>query len=108
MFDKLGDLTGLVKKAQRIQEEMKRIQGELASKTVEAAAGGGMVTARVNGQQELVALKIDPAVVKPDDVEMLEDLIVAAVAQAMRKSQDLAKEAYGGLAGDLRIPGLTI
>jgi DNA-binding YbaB/EbfC family protein len=107
MLENLGNLAGLVKEAQRLQEELKRVQADLAGRTVEAASGGGMVTARVSGQQELVALKIDPTVVKPDEVEMLEDLVVAAVSQAMRKSQEMARQAYAGLTGGLSIPGLT-
>jgi DNA-binding YbaB/EbfC family protein len=106
MLDKLGDLSGLMHEAQRIQQEMKRVQGELAEKTVEASAGGGLVTARVNGLQELVAVKIDPAAVKTDEIDLLEDLIVAAVAQAMRKSQEMAKAAFGGLTAGFKIPGL--
>jgi len=107
MLEDLGNLAGLVKEARKIQEELKRVQADLAERTVEASAGGGMVSARVNGQQELVALSIDPAAVRADDVEMLEDLIVAAVSQAMRKSQEMAREALAGLTGGLNIPGLT-
>jgi DNA-binding YbaB/EbfC family protein len=107
MFEQLGNLSGLVKEAQKIQAELKRVQAELAERTVEGSAAGGMVTARVNGQQDLVAITIDPAVVKADDVEMLEDLVVAAVSQAMRKSQEMARQAFAGLTGGLTIPGLT-
>ena len=107
MFDKIGDLSGLISEAKRIQDEMKRIQTDLAAKIVEATVGGGMVTARVNGQQELVAIKIDPQALQGGDVEMLEDLVVAAVSQAMKRSQEMAKEAFGRLTGGLQIPGLT-
>ena len=103
----MGDLSGLMQEAQRIQQEMKRVQTELAERTVDGSAGGGMVTVRVNGLQELVSVKIDRAVVKPEEVDLLEDLVVAAVSQAMRKSQEMAKQAYGGLTGGLTIPGLT-
>jgi len=107
VFDQLGNLTGLVKKAQKLQADLKRAQADLAEQTVEASAGGGMVTATVNGQGELLTVRIDPAVVTPDDVEMLEDLIVAAVMEAMRKSQEMARQAFGDLTGGLTIPGLT-
>jgi len=107
VFDQLGNLTGLVKKAQKLQADLKRAQADLAEQTVEASAGGGMVTATVNGQGELLTVRIDPAVVTPDDVEMLEDLIVAAVMEAMRKSQEMARQAFGDLTGGLSIPGLT-
>jgi len=108
MFDKLGNLSGLLKQAQQMQDDLKRVQAELAEKTVEGSAGGGLVTAEVNGRQELVAVRIDPQAVNPDDVEMLEDLVVAAVSQAMSKSQEMAKEAVASIAGGLPpIPGLT-
>lgn len=108
MLGKLGDLAGLLKQAQRMQADLQRIQAELAERTVEASAGGGVVTARVNGQQDLVALKIDPALARPDEIEMLEDLVVAAVRQATAKSREMAQEALGGLIGGLPpIPGLT-
>ena len=107
VFDQLGNLTGLVKGARKLQANLKRVQADLAEQTVEASAGGGMVTATVNGQGDLLTVRIDPALVTPDDVEMLEDLIVAAVMQAMRKSQDMARQAFGDLTGGLSIPGLT-
>jgi nucleoid-associated protein EbfC len=91
-----------------LQDKLARIQEELSAKTVEASAGGGMVTAVVNGRQELVSLKIDPQVVDPQDVEMLQDLIVAAVNDGMRKAQELAAGEMSKLAGGLKIPGLNI
>lgn len=107
MFEQLGNFAGLVKEAQKLQDKLQRVQAELAEKTVSASAGGGMVTATVNGQQELISLRIDPSVVKPEDVELLEDLIVAAVKQAMRKSQEMARQALLEVTGGLSIPGIT-
>ena len=91
-----------------LQEKMAKIQEELATKTVESSAGGGMVTAVMNGRQELVSLKLEPQVVDPEDIEMLQDLIVAAVNDALRKAQELAAGDMGKLAGGLNIPGLKL
>lgn len=91
-----------------LQAKMVKMQEELAQKTVEATAGGGMVTAVVNGRLELVSVKIERQVVDPEDVEMLQDLIVAAVNDASRKAQDMAAAEMGKLAGGLNIPGLKI
>ena len=91
-----------------LQEKMAKIQEELATKTVESSAGGGMVTAVMNGRQELVSLKLEPQVVDPEDIEMLQDLIVAAVNDALRKAQELAANDMGKLAGGLNIPGLKL
>ena len=91
-----------------LQEKMAKIQEQLASMTVESTAGGGMVTVLMNGRQELVSLKLEPQVVDPQDVEMLQDLIVAAVNDALRKSQELAAGEMGKLAGGLNLPGLKI
>lgn len=91
-----------------LQEKMTKIQEELSLKTVESSSGGGMVTAVVNGRQELVQLKIDPQVIDPEDVEMLQDLVLAAVNDALRKSQELAAGEMTKVAGGLNIPGLKI
>jgi nucleoid-associated protein EbfC len=91
-----------------LQEKMAKVQEELATKTVESSAGGGMVTAVMNGRQELVSLKLEPQVVDPEDIEMLQDLIVAAVNDALRKAQELAATDMGKLAGGLNIPGLKL
>jgi DNA-binding YbaB/EbfC family protein len=91
-----------------LQEKMTKIQEELAAKTVESSAGGGMVTAIMNGRQELVSLKLEPQVVDPQDLEMLQDLIVAAVNDALRKSHEMAAGEMGKLAGGLNIPGLKL
>lgn len=91
-----------------LQEKMAKIQEQLVVMTVEATAGGGMVTVVMNGRQELVSLKLEPQVVDPEDIDMLQDLIVAAVNDALRKSQEMAAGEMGKLAGGLNIPGLKI
>lgn len=91
-----------------LQEKMAKIQEQLLTMTVEATAGGGMVTVVMNGRQELVSLKLEPQVVDPEDIDMLQDLIVAAVNDALRKSQEMAAGEMGKLAGGLNIPGLKI
>jgi DNA-binding YbaB/EbfC family protein len=96
----------MMKQMQKIQQEMERIQEELANKTVEGTAGGGMVKVVANGKQEILEVKIDPEVVNKDDVEMLEDLIVAAVNQAREKAAELQAEDMAKLTGGLKIPGL--
>jgi len=103
-----GGIQDLMKQAQRMQQEMMRIQQELATKTVEASSGGGMVTVVVNGRQEMVSISIEPSVVDPDDVEMLQDLIMAAVNEGLAKSQDMVKEEMAKVTGGLSIPGLPV
>ena len=97
----------LMKQAQKVQQEMARMQQELAGREVSAQAGGGMVEAVVNGRGELLRLNISPEVVDPDDVEMLGDLIVAAVGEAQRRASEMMSEEMGKLTGGLNIPGLT-
>lgn len=99
-------MNNIMKQAQQLQKRMLEIQEELANRTVEATVGGGMVTAVVNGQQELVSIKISPDVVDPDDVEILEDLIVAAANEARNEAQELMNQEMGKLTGGLKIPGL--
>lgn len=99
-------LAGMLKQAQKMQEKMAELQKEAAKKTVDASSGGGMVTAVVNGKQQLVSLKIEESVVDPSDVEMLQDLIIAAVNEAMTKSQEMVTAEMSKLAGGLKIPGL--
>ena len=96
----------IMKQAQQMQKKMLQMQEELAHRTVEATVGGGMVTVTVNGKNEVLQVKIEPQVVDPDDVEMLEDLIVAGVNEALRKAQEMATEEMGKLTGGLKIPGL--
>ena len=99
-------MNDLMKQAQQMQKRMLEIREELANQTIEATVGGDMVTAVVNGQQELVSIRITPEVVDPDDTEMLEDLVVAAVNEALQKSQDLMSDEMSKLTGGLKIPGL--
>lgn len=96
----------LMKQAQKLQQEMGRIQEESRNKTVEASAGGGMVVVTANGALEIVSIKIDPEVVNPDDVEMLQDLIVAATNEALRRAQQMVSEDMSKITGGLNIPGL--
>ena len=96
----------MMKKAQKMQEEMLNMQKELESKTYEATAGGGMVTAVVDGQHEIKALTIKPEAVDPDDVEMLQDMIIAAVNEAMRKAADEQNASMAKLTGGLNLGGL--
>lgn len=99
-----GDPRKLMKQLQQTQE---RIQQEIAALEIEASSGGGMVRVTMDGQKNLRSLRIDPEVVSKDDVEMLQDLVTAAVNEAARKVDDAVKEKVGGLAGGLSIPGLT-
>jgi hypothetical protein len=91
---------------QQMMQELGRIQSELAAATVEGTAGGGVVRATVTGKQELVTVAIDPSAVDPSDVEMLQDLIVAAVNDALRASRDLAEQKMAAVTGGLKLPGL--
>jgi DNA-binding YbaB/EbfC family protein len=90
----------------QMQQQMARIQEELETATVEGSAGGGVVKATVTGKQVLVGLVIDPSAVDPDDVDMLQDLVVAAVNEALKASQQLAEQKMGAVTAGLRIPGL--
>ncbi len=107
MFQGKGNIQNLLKQAQKMQKKLVEAQEELAEKTVEASAGGGMVTVVMNGKQEVISLNIEKEVVDPDDVEMLEDLIIAAVNEAKEKAEEMAKEEMSKLTGGLKIPGLT-
>jgi DNA-binding YbaB/EbfC family protein len=89
-----------------MQQRMLKLQEELAQRTVEASVGGGMVTVAVNGKSEVLRVKVEPQVVDPDDVEMLEDLIVAGVNEALRKAQEMMSEEMAKLTGGMKIPGL--
>ena len=99
-----GDPRKMMKQLQQAQE---RIQAEIAALVVEATSGGGMVKVEVDGQKQLLRLTIDPEVVSKDDVEMLQDLVVAAVNEASRKVDEAIQEKVGGLTGGMKIPGLT-
>jgi DNA-binding YbaB/EbfC family protein len=96
----------MLKQVQKVQEEMARVQETLANERVEGTAGGGVVRAVANGHGDLVSVTIDPAVVDPGDVSMLEDLVLAAVGDALRKARELAAERMKAVTGGLQIPGL--
>ena len=100
------DMNKLMQQAQQMQAQMAQAQEQLANETVEATAGGGLVTVKATGAGEIVEIKIDPKAIDPDDPEMLEDVVLAAVNEALRASQELAQSKLGGLAGGLGIPGL--
>jgi nucleoid-associated protein EbfC len=99
-------LGNIMKQAQQMQAKMARVQQDLEKKELEATAGGGMVTARVNGKQELLELKIEKDVVDPEDVEMLQDLVLAAVNEAIKQSQKMIQDEMGKVTGGMNIPGL--
>ncbi len=109
-----GNMNEILKQAQKMQEKIQKVQDELGDMQVEGSAGGGMVTVTANGKQEIVGVKIDSQVVDPDDIEMLEDLVVAAVNQALEKASEMANQemgkAAGGMFGNLpagmKFPGL--
>jgi len=96
----------LQRMAQQMQQEMLRVQAELDTTTVDGSAGGGVVSATVTGKQEVVSVTIDPSAVDPGDVEMLQDLVVAAVNDALRAARALAEQKMSAVTGGLRIPGL--
>ncbi|MEJ2167600.1 MAG: YbaB/EbfC family nucleoid-associated protein [Desulfobacterales bacterium] len=100
-------MANMMKQAQKLQAQMLRLQEELAEKTVESSSGGGMVTVVANGRQQVVSIKIEREVVDPEDVEMLQDLIQAAVNDALAKAQEMVSSEMGKLTGGLNIPGLT-
>jgi DNA-binding YbaB/EbfC family protein len=102
----MKDMGKLLKQAQMMQERLAEMQARLAEKTVEATSGGGMVTAVMNGKHEVVSLKIDPEVVNPSDIEMLEDLIVAALNEARTRVDDMIRNEMSSLTGGLPMPGL--
>ena len=96
----------IMKQAQKMQAQMAKVQEDLAGEKVEGSAGGGMVTVTANGQGDVVAVRIDPEVMKDDDVEMLEDLVLAAVNESLRRSKELAAERMGRITGGLGSMGL--
>ena len=97
----------MMKEAQKLQAQLEALREEVAKKKVEATAGGGMVTVEASGNQEIVSIKIDREVINPEDAQMLEDLVLAACNEALRKSREMVQAEMGKIAGGLRIPGLT-
>lgn len=102
----MPNMQQMMKQVQKMQADMAKAQEDLAAETVEASAGGGMVTVQVTGAMELKSIKIDPTAVDPKDVEMLEDMILAATNEAFRSAQELANKRMGGITSGLNIPGL--
>jgi DNA-binding YbaB/EbfC family protein len=102
----MPNMGNLFKKAQQLQEKMAKLQEELAEKTVETSAGGGMVTVVANGKQEVISIKIDPEIVDEKDIEMLEDLVLAAVNEALSQAKELVNEEMTRLTGGIKIPGI--
>ena len=101
-----GNMQQLARQAQKLQQQMTKVQEELDAREFEASAGGGVVTARVNGKKELLSLTIKPEAVDPEDVEMLQDTILAAVNEAMREVSETCEREMGKLTGGMSIPGL--
>jgi len=102
----MGNPQQLMRQMQQMQERLAKIQEELATETVEASAGGGAVNVTMTGQQKVQSVKIDPSVLDPDDVEMLQDLMVAAFNEAKANAQRLAERRLGPLTAGLKLPGL--
>jgi len=100
------DMKQMVKQAQQFQQRLTEMQAELAGRQVSASVGGGMVSATVNGRHELVSLTIDKEVVDPSDPQMLQDLVVSAVNEAMRKAQDMIEAEMAKITGGIKIPGM--
>ena len=101
-----GNMQALARQAQKMQQKMMEMQAELEAREYEATAGGGVVTAKVNGKKELLALTIKPEAVDPDDVEMLEDTVMAAVNEALRTASETTEKEMSKLTGGMNIPGL--
>lgn len=103
----LGDMGNMMKNALELKSNMEKLKESLANEQIEASSGGGMVTVVMNGKMEVLSVKIDPDVINPDDSEMLETLVAAALNEASRKAQEMVKEKMSELTGGLDIPGIT-
>lgn len=106
MKNPFGNMSNIMKQAQAMQEQMAKVQEQAAAKTVSGTAGGGIVTVTVNGAMQIVSVTLDPEVVKSGDVEMLQDLVVAASNDALRKAHEMMAEEMKSVTGGLKIPGL--
>ena len=102
----MKEMQDMLRQAQQMQERLARVQEELAGKTVEASAGGGMVTVVVNGRQEVVSVRIEKEVVSPDDVELLQDLVAGAVNEAISRSRKMMADEMAKITGGMNLPGL--
>lgn len=101
-----GGLGQMMKQAQKMQAKIMKIQEEMGERSVEASSGGGMVTVTANGKQEILSIRIEPEVVDPEDVEMLQDLVAAAVNEALKKGQEMVAEEMAKVTGGMQIPGM--
>ena len=101
-----ANMNNMMKQVKKMQEQMEKAQQDIEENEFESTSGGGVVSATVNGKKEVIAIKIDPDVIDPEDVEMLEDLIIAAINDAMKKADEYSGETMGKLTGGLNIPGL--
>ncbi len=101
-----GGLGQMMKQAQKMQAKIMKIQEEMADRSVEASSGGGMVTVTANGKQEILSIRIEPEVVDPEDVEMLQDLVAAAVNEALKKAQEMVAEEMAKVTGGMQLPGM--
>ncbi|MFE4714589.1 MULTISPECIES: YbaB/EbfC family nucleoid-associated protein [Paenibacillus] len=102
----MNNMNQMMKQVKKMQEQMLKAQEELGSKTVEGSSGGGVVTVQVNGHKKLLSIQIKPEAVDPDDVEMLQDLVITAVNDALTQAEDLANNDMGKFTGGMKIPGL--
>ncbi|MFA5881134.1 MAG: YbaB/EbfC family nucleoid-associated protein [Eubacteriales bacterium] len=102
----MGNMGKMMKQVQKMQADMAKLQEELVNQTVEATSGGGMVKVVANGKQEIMSIKINPEAVDPEDVEMLQDMVMAAVNEALRQSQDMVAREMSKITGGMNIPGL--
>ena len=100
------DMNEIMRQAQQMQQKMRQVQDDLASRTVTASAGGGMVSVTLNGRNELLSIEIDAEVIRPEDRTMLQDLIISAVNEGMRKSRDMAEAEMRRITGGINIPGI--
>ncbi len=104
MFGNMGNMAGMMKKVQKLQADMAKLQEELKARTLEATSGGGAVTVVVSGEKQIKSIKIAPSAVDPEDVEMLEDLVSAAVNEALKKVDDMMAQEMGKLTGGMNLP----
>lgn len=102
----MGNMNSMIKQAQKMQEEMLKAQESLGEQVIETSVGGGAVSVKVNGKKEVMEIKLSPEAVDPDDVEMLEDMIVSAVNEALRKADEAAAGSLSKITGGMNIPGL--
>lgn len=102
----MGNMQGMLKKVQKMQADMMKLQEDLKSRTVETTVGGGAVSVVVSGKKELKSIKIAPSAVDPEDVEMLEDLIISAVNEGMRKVDEMTEKEMGKVTGGMKLPGM--